>query len=119
VRPSSLNYKISLLEATASFVLKDKQADQVVEVELEELPTCGGSLGSNKAKLQNYEILDDALYTINKTAIAKLAINTANTTNLTKAKQNAAASAAWEREEEVMRKKLERNQLNMMKNKMA
>jgi len=60
VRPSSLNYKISLLEAVVAFVQKDKQTDQVIDVELEEPVS---------KKLQNFEILDDALYLINKAAI--------------------------------------------------
>lgn len=60
MRPSSLNYKISLLEAVVAFVQKDKQTDQVIDVELEEPVS---------KKLQNFEILDDALYLINKAAI--------------------------------------------------
>jgi hypothetical protein len=53
VRPSSLNYKISLLEAVIAFMQKDKAPDQVLDVELEE-PT--------SKKMQNFEVLDDALY---------------------------------------------------------
>lgn len=59
------------------------------------------------------------MYSINKAAVAKIAINNANNNNIQKAKALAANQAAWEREEETMRKKLERNQLNIMKNKMA
>ena len=121
VRPSSLNYKISLLDAVTAFVNKDKQTDQFVEVELEE---------PISKKLQNYEILDDALYIINKAMTAKLIV-TVTTNKGANANgpggQNAAKSiakataeqAAWEREEETIRKKLERNAVNMMKNKVA
>jgi hypothetical protein len=57
VRPSSLNYKISLLEAVNAFIKKDTTADQVLEVEIEE------PINKNRV---NYDILDDALYLINK-----------------------------------------------------
>lgn len=36
MRPSSLNYKISLLDAAVAFVNKDKTAEQVVDVEVED-----------------------------------------------------------------------------------
>ena len=102
VRPSSLNYKISLLEATQSFIQKDKQADQVLDVELEE-PT--------SKKMQNYDILDDALFLINKPP--KIGIKPKVQT------KGSIEQAQWEREEDLIRKKLERSSINMMKNKIA
>jgi len=60
VRPSSLNYKISLLEAVTSFIQKDKNAEQHFEVELEE-PT-------NKNRI-NFDALDDALYNITRATV--------------------------------------------------
>lgn len=61
VRPSSLNYKISLLEAVEAFVKKDKSDGQVIEVELEE-PV-------NKNRI-NFDILDDVLYQTSKGSVA-------------------------------------------------
>ena len=68
MRPSSLNYKISLIEAVSAFVSKDKGAEQKIEVELEEPVS---------KKMLNYEILDDALYVINKQNViaSQVAIN--------------------------------------------
>jgi hypothetical protein len=68
VRPSSLNYKISLLEAVQAFMQKDKGTDQKIEVELEEPVS---------KKMHNYEILDDALYIINRSNVlaSQVAIN--------------------------------------------
>ena len=54
MRPSSLNYKISLIEAVRSFITKEKCGpDQQIEVELDEQ--------TNK-KMVHFEILDDALF---------------------------------------------------------
>jgi hypothetical protein len=54
VRPSSLNYKIGLLEAVRNFISKERLGpDQQIEVELEE-PT--------SKKMMHFEILDDALF---------------------------------------------------------
>lgn len=55
-----MNYKISLLDAAIAFVAKDKAADQVLDVELEE---------PISKKMQNFDVLDDALYLINKPII--------------------------------------------------
>ena len=102
MRPSSLNYKISLLEATNTFITKDKQADQVLEVELEE-PT--------SKKMQNYDVLDDALFLINKPAKTGSKPKVVSKGSL--------EQAQWEREEDLIRKKLERSSINMMKNRIA
>lgn len=56
VRPSSLNYKISLIEAVKSFITKERCGpDQQIEVELEE-PT--------SKKHMHFELLDDALFNL-------------------------------------------------------
>jgi len=57
VRPSSLNYKISLVEAVRSFINKEKLGpDQQIEVEIEEPVS---------KKMQNFAIMDDALFSLN------------------------------------------------------
>lgn len=52
-----MNYKISLLEAAIAFLQKDKNTEQIIDIELEE-PV-------NK-KMHNYDALDDALYLVTK-----------------------------------------------------
>ena len=66
-------------------------------------------------KMQNFEVLDDALYLITK--VPKAVIGTVQKQKpLVK---GSAEQAQWEREEETIRKKLERSSINMMKNKIA
>lgn len=69
--------------------------------------------------MQNFDVLDDALYLINKQIIAKGA--SSNNVKAVKGptKTTAGEQAQWEREEDLIRKKLERNAVNMMKNKIA
>lgn len=56
VRPSSLNYKISLVEAVRNFISKERIGpDQHIEVELE-APT--------SKKMAHFEVLDDALFNL-------------------------------------------------------
>lgn len=56
IKPSSLNYKISLIEAARNFFEKDKNgAEQVFEVEIEE---------PSSKKLLQYEVFDDALFNL-------------------------------------------------------
>ena len=56
VRPSSLNYKISLVEAVKNFISKERCGpDQIIEVELEE---------PSSKKMAHFEILDDALFNL-------------------------------------------------------
>jgi septation ring formation regulator EzrA len=65
-------------------------------------------------KMQNYDILDDALYTISKAQIQ--ASQAANKNQLNKiARQKTEAAAQWDKEEEQIRRKLERSNINMMK----
>lgn len=95
---------------------KDKGADQVIDVELEE-PV-------NKNRM-NYEILDDALYIITKVSVIAAQQNqtkaVANTASKPKPNmvKGSAEQAQWEREEETIRKKFERSSINMMKSKIA
>ena len=59
VRPSSLNYKISLLEAVRNYISKEKlQADQYWDVDIEE------NNSRAPAKTANFELLDDALFNL-------------------------------------------------------
>ena len=70
--------------------------------------------------MQNFEVLDDALYTITKANV--LASQVATKTALAKDNQNRKPAAnlnAWEKEEETIRKKMERSSINMMKSKVA
>lgn len=115
VKPSSLNYKISLLEAVNAFVNKDKTVEQAIDVEIEE--------PINKNRL-NFSVLDDALYNINKTTVIQVQINQTKPVNVVNNKgktpaQAKADQAQWEKEEENIRKKLERSSINMMKSKIA
>ena len=56
VRPYSLNYKISLVEAVKNFISKERLGpDQHIEIELEE---------NNSKKMGHFEILDDALFNL-------------------------------------------------------
>lgn len=65
--------------------------------------------------MQNFDILDDALYTISKAQIqASQAANKNNMQNKN-ARQKAEATAQWDKEEEQIRRKLERTNINMMK----
>lgn len=80
-----------------AFSKKDKGADQIIEVELEEPVT--------KTKI-NLDALDDALYYISKAGLqqqSKIVI----------------ASKLKASEEDALRKKLERSSLNMVKSKLA
>ena len=112
MRPSSLNYKISLLEAAIAFVQKDKTADQVLDVELEE---------PISKKMQNFDQLDDALYLINKPIVViKGPTQNANVVQKQRANNGkGTGDSQWDREEDLIRKKLERNSINLMKNKIA
>jgi hypothetical protein len=49
VRPSSLNYKISLSEAVLDFIKKDMQLqdDQMIDVQLEDPPKPSGNNANN------------------------------------------------------------------------
>lgn len=72
VRPSSLNYKISLSEAVADFIKKDMplQDDQYIDVQAEEPKGSGsGAAGSGKSQAPHvnppgdaYEELDDVMF---------------------------------------------------------
>jgi hypothetical protein len=70
-------------------------------------------------KMQNFDVLDDALYLINKPIFVKGASSTAVTKAKPVGKGTAGEQAQWEKEEDFLRKKLERNSINMIKNKIA
>ena len=110
VRPSSLNYKISLIEAARNFIDKEKVGpDQTVEVEIEEPVS---------KKMQHFEVLDDALF--NLQFVPKMNQGKdKSTVGKNKRDSSHRVENAWEREEEQIRKKLERSSINIMKNKIA
>ena len=60
VRPSSLNYKISLTAAVKAFIQVGRGAEQAIEVEPEE-PV-------NKNRI-NFDVLDDALFSVTKNSV--------------------------------------------------
>jgi hypothetical protein len=111
VRPSSLNYKISLIEAAANFIEKEKVGpDQAIDVEIEE---------PQSKKLQHFEVLDDALF--NLQFVPKISNNKDKDKAIGKSKRDSSQRVenTWEREEEQIKKKLERSSINIMKNKIA
>jgi hypothetical protein len=109
VRPSSLNYKISLIEAATNFIDKEKVGpDQHLDVEVEE---------PQSKKLQHFEVLDDALF--NLQFVPKLNGIKDKMSNKNKRDSSQRVENTWEREEEQIRKKLERSSINIMKNKIA
>lgn len=109
VRPSSLNYKISLIEAVKNFIAKERCGpDQQIEVELEE-PT--------SKKHMHFELLDDALF--NLQFVPRIVSKEKGILGKNKRDSSARLENLWEREEEQIRKKLEKNSINMMKNKIA
>lgn len=121
VRPSSLNYKISLLEAVGTYIKKEKlQADQYWDVDIEEH---NGRTGPKQA---NFELLDDALFNLlplpkSSTAAFYNRQGGKDNAGLTKNKRDSSTQLQnqWEREEEQIRKKLERNSISLMKSKIA
>ena len=109
VRPSSLNYKISLIDAAAAFIEKEKVGpDQQFDVEIEEPVS---------KKLQHFEILDDALF--NLQFVPKVSGIKEKVMGKNKRDSSQRVENTWEREEEQIRKKLERSSINIMKNKIA
>lgn len=109
VRPSSLNYKISLVEAVKNFISKERCGpDQQIEVELEE---------TNSKKMGHFEVLDDALF--NLVYVPKYGKDKPVVIQKNKRDSAHRFENQWEREEEQIRKKLEKNSINQMKNKIA
>ncbi len=70
-------------------------------------------------KMQNFDVLDDALYLISKPITVKGISSNALQKQKVQGKGTAGEQAQWEREEDFLRKKLERNAINMVKNKIA
>lgn len=92
MRPSSLNYKISLVEAVKNFISKERLGpDQQFEVELEE---------PSSKKMAHFEVLDDALF--NLQFVPKYGKEKNVNSIITKNKRDSAHrfENQWEREEE-------------------
>ena len=91
VRPSSLNYKISLVEAVKNFISKERCGpDQIIEVELEE---------NSSKKMAHFEVLDDALF--NLQYVPKYGKEKAvNIMSKNKRDSSHRFETQWEREEE-------------------
>ena len=69
VRPSSLNYKISLSEAVTDFIKKDMPLleDQYIDVHTEDPKSSGGGSGAGGSKStsatdKDYDEFDDAMF---------------------------------------------------------
>lgn len=133
VRPSSLNYKISLSEAVMAFIKKDMpvQENEFIDVVAEEPKTSGSN---NNAKNNNphvnppgeaYDEFDDLMFDMT-TPNTKQGANTKSSKNNPQTpmntnminggtmyvSENGQAKDAWFREEELMRKKLEKGAIN-------
>jgi len=138
VRPSSLNYKISLSEAVTDFVKKDMplQDDQYIDVQAEE-PKASGSANNGSGKAQTLHLhvpgeaceeLDDVMFDMttantkpsNNARGAKGHPQTPNAQNhTTYVSETGQTKDAWFREEELMRKKLEKGAINQLKSRIA
>lgn len=138
VRPSSLNYKISLSEAVTDFIKKDMplQDDQYIDVQAEEPKSSGaGATGPGKTQTPHvnppgeaYEELDDVMFDMtapnakqsNASKGSKGHPQTPNTQNhTTYVNETGQTKDAWFREEEIMRKKLEKGAINQLKSRIA
>lgn len=137
VRPSSLNYKISLSEAVIDFIKKDMPLleDQYIDVQAEE-PKAGGSAANHSSKAQStphvnapgeaYEDFDDIMFDMTTpnmktthTAKSKNHPATPYTNSTTYINDTGQSKDAWFREEDLMRKKLEKNAINQLKSRIA
>ena len=105
-----MNYKISLIEAVKNFIMKERCGpDQQIEVELEE-PT--------SKKHMHFELLDDALF--NLQYVPKVTFGKEKGgVGKNKRESSHRLESAWDKEEEHLRRKLEKNSINQMKNKIA
>mmetsp|Transcript_11001 Transcript_11001/g.16681 ORF Transcript_11001/g.16681 Transcript_11001/m.16681 type:complete len:232 (-) Transcript_11001:1499-2194(-) len=121
VRPSSLNYKISLREAVTEFIKKDMPVgdDQFVHVETEEHKVTSSSNSRNNNNHDPYEDYIDIMWdmtvpstkqTTGKRGQPQTPINNPDTNN---------GKDSWFREEELMRKKLEKGAINQLKSRIA
>jgi len=135
VRPSSLNYKISLSEAVSDFIAKDMpiQDDQYIDVQAEE-PRNGGSGTSTSGKGNNnnygdHEELDDVMFDMTAPNI-RHNNNVRGKNNHPQTPNNGIGANmyisdtgqtkdAWFRDEEIMRKKLEKGAINQLKSRIA
>ena len=130
VRPSSLNYKISLSEAVVDFIKKDMplMEDQYIDVQAEE-PKAGGSAANHGTKAQStphvnapgeaYEEFDDIMFDMTTpnmkmthTAKSKNHPATPYSNSTIYINEKGQSQDAWFREEDLMRKKLEKNAIN-------
>ena len=128
VRPSSLNYKISLSEAVLDFIKKDMPVndDQFIDVHTEDPKKDGAQnstgKGNNQAETDDF---DDVMFDM--TAPNQKASNNTKSKNApqtpainsTYVNESGITKDAWFKEEEVMRKKLEKGAINQLKTRIA
>lgn len=124
VRPSSLNYKISLAEAVNDFIKKDMPCndDQVIDVAVED-PKVSFAQQNNNSK-NTHDELDDLMFDMT-------APNTKPHTYKAKGStmrvdgghyyinDSGHSKDAWFKEEEVMRRKLEKGAIAQLKSRIA
>ena len=126
VRPSSLNYKISLREAVNDFIKKETPLndDQILDVQTEDPRVSASQNGNVK---NDFEEFDDHMFDMTpstrdqRIAAANVKVKsthptTPNTLVRTDAGQD---KDAWFREEEIMRKKLEKTAIAQLKSRIA
>ena len=124
VRPSSLNYKISLAEAVNDFIKKDMPCndDQMIDVAVEDPKVSFAQ--QNSSSKNTHDELDDLMFDMT-------APNTKPHTYKTKGStmrvdgghyyinDSGHSKDAWFKEEEVMRRKLEKGAIAQLKSRIA
>jgi hypothetical protein len=137
VRPSSLNFKISLSEAVGAFMKKDMPVaeHEFVDVQPEE-PKSSAQNASTKSNSSHvhapgepYEEYDDMMFEMAVSIGSRASTNTKGgknnptTPNVTGnqlfTSESGQTKDAWFREEELMRKKLEKSAIAQLKSRIA
>jgi hypothetical protein len=106
VKPSSLNYKIGLKTAVEEFLKKESKIDDY-QIFVEECAVQDENT-ETKALFNLHEDLDDALYQMSVQVLAKLKPQNDGAANI---------NNGWDKEEEKIKKRLEKSALNSLKYK--
>eukprot|EP00347_Sterkiella_histriomuscorum_P020422 403337867 len=110
IKPSSLNYKISLKQGVEEYIKKESKIEDI-EIQVEELKLEDDAYDQDKIKQIIVEDFDDILY--------EMSIQVRNKTNPDTNQNITQAQTEWDKENEKMRRKLERNSINSLKYKYA
>lgn len=113
MKPSSLNFKISLRQAVEEFVKKESKIEDY-QIMVEECSiTDEATTAANNGGAYNFnDELEDVLYQMNVQVIARLKPNPIGG-------NDNAQKQEWEKEEEKIKKRLEKNAINSLKYKYA